>query len=233
MRLNTLTTGERIDIIWPSYRIPTKFTNARFDNYYPRNKDQQEALQKCCDFAKQDLEAILEGNGLFLHGPVGTGKTHLAVSSVHEIAAQNADKFGYKVNDSESMFYEESKLMYQYPGRLVGFINVTDLLTTLQESYSGEERAKIKAVNMLHRAKVDDIVILDDLGAMKPSAWVETQLYNLIDIRYRMQRPMIFTSNCKIKEIEEQVGPRIVSRILEVTEGIHVIGPDYRKKKLA
>ena len=68
---------------------------------------------------------------------------------------------------------------------------------------------------------------------MKPTEWVETQLYNLVDIRYRMERPMIFTSNCTMDQLEKQVGKRVVSRIFEVTDGIYVQGPDYRKRKLA
>lgn len=232
--MNIPITGERKDIVWNSYGIPKKFINARFDNFYPQNNEQKKAINKCKTYSEQDIKSIISGKGLFLHCPItGTGKTHLAVSTVYAIIASNNDKFGYKCKVSEFMMLEELEASRQYSGLYVGFVNVTDLLTTLQESYSGDERFKQRAVNMLHRAKIDDLLILDDLGAMKPTEWVETQLYNLIDIRYRMERPMIFTSNCTMDDLEKQVGKRVVSRIFEVTDGIYVPGPDYRKRKLA
>ena len=140
--MNTLIIGDRIDIVWSSYGIPIKFANARLDNYYPRQKEQQEALRKCIKFARQDLSVIQNGKGLFLHGPVGTGKTHMAIATAYEIVANNVDEFGYKSKDATWMTYEESQLVRQYCGILAGFVNVTDLLTMLQESYPGDERAQ-------------------------------------------------------------------------------------------
>lgn len=224
--MNTLTTG-KLETIWASYKIPVKFVNCRFNNYHPRQKEQHEALKRCREYI--EAESVADSKGLFLHGPVGTGKTHLAVATAYAVVEKHLPHFGYKSGSSEYLLPDE---INQYRGSVVGFINVTDLLTTLQESYSGNERAQAKAEDMLHRAKMDYLLILDDLGAMKPSEWVETQLYNIIDIRYRMQRPMLITSNCKIKEIEQQVGKRIVSRLFEVTDGIYVPGDDYRKRKL-
>lgn len=232
--MNILTTGEeRVNLVWNSYGIPKKFINARFDNYNPQNTEQQKAMQKCMAFTKRDISQITKGDGMFFHGPVGTGKTHLAVATMYKIIANNIELFGYKCRNSDLMLLDEAELAQAFTGMHIGFINVTDLLTTLQDSYSGNERAKIKASNMLHQTKTDDFIILDDIGAMKPTEWVETQLYNLVDIRYRMERPMIFTSNCAMSDLEKQLGKRVVSRIFEVTDGIHITGPDYRKRKLA
>jgi len=233
--MDTQTSGDRLITVWASYGIPKKFINARFDNYYPRNNEQKASVDKCREYAEQDINDIIGGKGLFLHCPVtGTGKTHLAVATVYAIIAANVGGFGYKNKPSEFTSYEESQLINLYNGRYTaGFVNVTDLLTTLQESYSGDERAQQKAVYMLHRAKVDDLLIMDDIGAMKPTEWVESQLYNLVDLRYRMERPMIFTSNCTMDDLEKKVGKRVVSRIFEVTDGVYVPGPDFRKRKLA
>jgi DNA replication protein DnaC len=213
--------------------MPAKFKNARLDNYHPHHAKQQNALDKSIAFAKQDISLIVEGKTLFLYGPVGTGKTHLAVGTAYEIAAVNADKFGFKCRNTDFLTLEELEISRQFPGMTIGFVNVTDLLLTLLESFSGDKSANEKATQMLHRAKMDDLVILDEIGLMKPTEWVESQLYNLIDVRYRMERPMIFTSNYTPKELEKQVGKRVVSRIIEISDGVHVDGPDYRKRKLA
>lgn len=47
-----------------------------------------------------------------------------------------------------------------------------------------------------------------------------------------MERPILITSNCTIKDIEIQLGERIVSRLFELTQGISVPGADFRKRKL-
>jgi DNA replication protein DnaC len=83
---------------------------------------------------------------------------------------------------------------------------------------------------LLRRARSDDLVILDDIGAEKPSDWVAEQLYALIDVRYRMLRSTVFTTNCTMKQLESQIGIRSVSRIMEMCEGIKVEGEDWRKR---
>jgi len=104
-------------------------------------------------------------------------------------------------------------------------ISVVDLLNTMRESISNEQ-LKATAKRMPHRARSDAIVILDDIGAEKPSEFVEEQLYAIIDLRYRMQRSTLFTSNCTLKQLEGQIGSRSVSRIMEMCEGVKVGGED-------
>jgi DNA replication protein DnaC len=107
-------------------------------------------------------------------------------------------------------------------------VSVVDLLGILRESFSADS-LKAPARRLLHRARADALVILDDLGAEKPSDWVEEQLYALIDLRYRMERSTIFTTNCTLKQLENQIGSRLVSRIFEMCEGVKVEGRDWRK----
>ncbi|HWP96141.1 MAG TPA: hypothetical protein VN426_04765 [Syntrophomonadaceae bacterium] len=75
----------------------------------------------------------------------------------------------------------------------------------LRESFSAEQ-LRAPARRLLNRARNDDMVVFDDIGAEKPSDWVEEQLYALIDVRYRMLRSTIFTTNCTMKQLEAQIG---------------------------
>ncbi|MDX1531355.1 MAG: AFG1/ZapE family ATPase [Rhodothermales bacterium] len=76
----------------PDFAPPARFDGATFESYEPQNASQQEALQDARTFAERvrrrytgpfwrrwfpddDLR-----HGLYLVGPVGTGKTHLLVS---------------------------------------------------------------------------------------------------------------------------------------------------------
>lgn len=84
-----------------------------------------------------------------------------------------------------------------YDGYYCSMVSVMDLLGTLRESL-GEDHLKVAARRMLHQARSDTIVILDDIGAERPSNWVKEQLYALIDLRYRRKRSTFITTNCTL-----------------------------------
>ena len=213
----------RLQAVWSSLRIPPRLAGASFETYKPTCPEQERALDKCRAFAANGLGNIDQGRGLFLKGPVGTGKSYLSVSTLRAIVENNIDWFGRPA--SENCFVGEPV----YNGFYCSMVSVVDLLGTLRESF-GVEQLRAPARRLLNRARNDAIVILDDIGAEKSSEWVEEQLYALIDIRYRMQRSTIFTTNCSMKQLESQIGNRSVSRIMEMCEGVRVGGEDWRKR---
>ncbi|MDD4324257.1 MAG: ATP-binding protein [Eubacteriales bacterium] len=135
----------------------------------------------------------------------------------------NIERFGRPV--SESGFVDEAV----YDGYYCLMVSVVDLLGLLRESYSAD-RLRAPARRFLHRCRTDALLILDDIGAEKPSDWVAEQIYAPIDIRYRMKRSTLFTTNCSMKQLENQIGRRSVSRIIEMCEGVKVGGEDWRKR---
>jgi len=52
----------------------------------------------------------------------------------------------------------------------------------------------------------------------------------LVNERYEEKRSMLITSNFNGVELEEQIGPRIVSRLTEMTEPLPLLGEDNRKE---
>ncbi len=212
----------RFQAVWSSCGIPPRLINASFANYEPVCPEKERALIKCQAFAEKGLDIIRQGLGIFLQGPVGTGKSHLGVSVLRALLENNTDRFGRPV--SENRFVGDPV----FEGYYCSMISVVDLLNTLRESFAADQ-LKAAARHLLHRARCDTIVILDDIGAEKPSDWVEEQLYALIDLRYRLQRSTFFTTNCTLKQLESQIGYRVVSRIMEMCEGVRVGGVDWRR----
>lgn len=210
--------------MWSSCTIPPRLAHAALSNYHPDCPEKEAALQKCQKFAEQGLENIQKGRGLFLQGPVGTGKSHLSVAVLREIIENNLDRFG--TAPSRLDLYDE----YAFDGYQCCMVSVVELLETLRESV-GNAKKKEAVRKKLHRIKRDDFVILDDIGAERPSEFVEEQLFAIIDLRYRTRRSTFFTSNCTLKELERQLGERSVSRIFEMCEGVRVSGSDWRKKR--
>lgn len=216
----------RFQAVWAACGIPPRLAHAALDNYYPDGPEKEAALRKCRDFAARGLEHMGAGRGLFLQGPVGTGKSHLAVAVLREIITGHPERFGTPPSRLE--LYDE----YAFEGYRCSVATAVELLEGLRESV-GNAKAREASRCRLHRLKSDDLVILDDIGADRPSEYAEEQLFALIDLRYRTRRSTIFTSNCTLRELEGRIGPRSVSRIFAMCEGVRLDGGDWRKKRPA
>jgi DNA replication protein DnaC len=75
-----------------------------------------------------------------------------------------------------------------------------------------------------------DWLFLDDLGAEKATSWAITTLFLIIDRRIREMLPTVVTTNLTPEQIEEQLGPRVASR-LSGMYCAYIDLPDYRKQK--
>lgn len=72
------------------------------------------------------------------------------------------------------------------------------------------------------------VVVWDDLGAERPTDWTLDRLFLLVDARYEANRPLLATTNWSLKQLEERVGARIVSRLLEMNPVWALSGSDER-----
>ena len=82
-------------------------------------------------------------------------------------------------------------------------------------------------------AKSAKLLILDDLGAEKASEWVKEQLYMLVNYRYEHMLPIVVTTNCSGAELEQELGRRTLSRLVEMTKPVNIRASDYRMKLAA
>lgn len=82
------------------------------------------------------------------------------------------------------------------------------------------------------------LLILDDVGAESPTRWAVERLYEIINFRLSQERPVIFTSNFGLADLEARLivgdqlnGLRIVDRIREHCEPwvIEVGGRNLRR----
>ncbi len=117
-----------------------------------------------------------------------------------------------------------------------------------------EKRMRVRMVNLsqvvsdLSRHNFDDqgkrilegiryapLLIIDDFGMERDTAYSKEKVYTIVNERYLSQRPTIITTNLPISLFENEDvdvnDRRIYSRILEMTLPVRVQGEDYRKTK--
>lgn len=123
-------------------------------------------------------------NWLFISGAPGSGKTYLSVLLAKVGILQE---------------------------RSVFFANVTWLMEALRPK--NDDEGGDKPGTVLEKCKRADILILDDIGHEKSSAWVRERLYLIVNERWNAGKVTIFTSNYPVEKLAESVSPAVFSRV--------------------
>jgi DNA replication protein DnaC len=156
-------------------RIPVRYEHCDFDNY---ETDVYEGAQEATSHNRSLTQAkvVVEGfardypltmdAGLLLIGPCGVGKTHLAVAVAKQLIARGHDA-----------------LFYDY----------RELLKEIQGSYNAANNATEAGV--LEPVLNVEVLLLDDLGASKPSAWALETIGHILTTRYNEKRVTLLTTN--------------------------------------
>ena len=166
--------------------------------------------------AKREAQIVLddfvtiEGRGLLLVGPVGVGKTHLAVAVLRELMDR----------------YQIGGLFYQFGA----------LLRRIQDSYN--PISQTSEMTVLQPVFEAEVLVLDELGASKPTDWVRDTMMQIINTRYNDKRMTLFTTNYSDKRndkdtsetLEDRIGVPLRSRLYEMCRAVEIVGDDYRKR---
>lgn len=113
-------------------------------------------------------------------------------------------------------------------GHRVLMTNFATMVNVLQSSFDGRQ----EYIDSLNRYA---LLILDDLGAERRSEYMQEQVFNIIDARYRSGLPMIVTTNLTNEEMKKPAdigNSRIYDRILERCHPIEVNGQSIRRQTL-
>lgn len=164
--------------------IPERQRRCSFESFYTSNSTASAEVRQSLLAAKRASEHYVDhfidpesgrfrSTGLLYTGPPGTGKTHLAVSVLKALIER-----------------------YRVRGRFVNFSHLVYELQSTFDPSTAETRRQI--LDPITRAEV---LVLDELGATKPTDWVQDQLYLIINERYVRDLPTLMTTNYRLAPV--------------------------------
>ena len=196
-------------------------------HFPPRYKDcglanyETEGAQRGVAAAKIAAEQFvvnypLDKTGLLLIGPSGAGKTHLAAAILKQLIITK--------------------------GIACLFCDYRELLKEIQNSYNPS--VQVTELDLLRPVFQAEVLVLDDLGAVKPTEWVWDMVSVILNTRYNENLTTIITSNfmdgpaagvsgpraaAREETLGDRIGERMRSRLFEMCRVVNVNAPDYRQ----
>jgi DNA replication protein DnaC len=200
--------------------VPRRYEHCTLESYetgFPSShRTQGAALMRARKFVESyPLET--NGTGLLLTGTIGVGKTHVAIGILQALVVERG----------------ATGLFYDY----------RDLLKQVQNSYNPQSRET--EMDILRPVFDAEVLVLDELGAAKPTDWVWDTVAHILNTRYNDRRTTIITTNYtnlptlitlgsdgRLREetLGDRIGERMRSRLQEMCVVVEMQGEDFRQK---
>jgi DNA replication protein DnaC len=218
----------RAQTLLASARIPKRYEHCELSNF--EFEGPQISVAPARMAACRFVEDYpLDKTGLLLVGTVGTGKTHLAVGILKALVLERS----------------ASCIFYDY----------RELLKEIQNSYNAS--VQTTELGLLRPVFDAEVLVLDELGAVKPTEWVWDTVSLILNTRYNDNRTTIITTNfedepsagaeakaqgkpsaslsparaaAREETLGDRIGERMRSRLHEMCRIIKLEGSDFRQK---
>jgi DNA replication protein DnaC len=179
-----------------SMRVPPVYRSCSLETFEATTQEQKHALHVAQEWLTSEVL------GLFLCGPCGTGKTHLAIGALLAMRAKRWS--GRFASSSEFLFRCRNSF------RKGSADNIEEIIS----EYCGS-----------------DVLLLDDLGAEKPTEFSRETLGLVVDKVYREMSCLIVTSNFDLNGLAERIDERTADRLVDICRAVKLSGRSFRQKR--
>lgn len=200
--------GDARKTLLEAAHIPRRYEGCSLNNYQPATNNGSQL--RAFNYAyRLAREYPSVDRGLLFMGTCGVGKTHLSVAVLRELI----EKKGVPC-----LFYEFGPLLKE-----------------IQDSYNPVSQTS--ELTVLAPVIEIEVLVLDELGAMKPTEWVRDTMMQVINARYNSKKLTIFTTNYTDTRrtpadeiLEDRIGARLRSRLYEMSKTVIIEGEDFRRR---
>jgi DNA replication protein DnaC len=201
-------------------RVPKRYQHCILDSFTVL-PSYDSSLRAAHSTARRFVEAYpveTDGKGLLITGSIGVGKTHLAVGLLLALVEERG---------AQALFYDYRELLKQ-----------------IQHSYNPQVNST--ELDVLKPVFEAEVLVLDELGAQKPTDWVWDTVALILNTRYNDKRTTIITTNytdlpptgtglstaqkaAREETLGDRIGERMRSRLAEMCVRIEMSGADFRQ----
>lgn len=170
-----------------------RFLSRTFANFQTDTPERARAYRVAKEYADNFTMHKANGDGLYIEGTFGTGKTHLAAAIAIQLMEQ----------EHNVVFKTADDLLH-------------DIKATFDENGCNEQK-------VLERFKNCGLLVIDDIGKEQATDWSTAQLYAIINDRYERLKPLIITTNFNETDLVAVESPKGTGshRIMAILSRLH------------
>jgi DNA replication protein DnaC len=199
--------------------IPRRYEHCSLDSYESNFPGADQSLSAAALMARRFVDRYpldTDGRGLLMTGSIGVGKTHLAVGMLLALILEK--------------------------GVHGLFCDYRELLKEIQNSYNPQ--VATTELEILRPIFDAEVLVIDELGAAKPTDWVWDTVAHILNTRYNDKRTTIITTNyadqppggsgaasrvMRDETLGDRIGERMRSRLAEMCVVVEMNGNDFRR----
>lgn len=198
---------EKVDSLIGQSGIKKRFLQRTFANFRCDTAERKKSYDIAKKYADNFKFHKSRGDGLYIEGTNGTGKTHLAAAIALQL-----------MNEGVPVICKTS----------------SDLLIDVKKAFDNK---KVSEHEILEVYQNVDLLIIDDFGKEQCSDWSISTLYTILNGRYEDMMPTIITTNYNIDQLAYALTPKgydntkifaIISRLKETSVVMTMAWKDYR-----
>ena len=201
--------------------IPRRYEHCSLENYKSQGPGIDPSQNKAANTARKFVDNYpfgTDGQGLLFTGSIGVGKTHLSVGILQAVILEKG-----------------------FHGL---FCDYRELLKEIQNSYNPQ--VATTELEILRPVFDAEILVIDELGAAKPTDWVWDTVAHILNTRYNDKRTTIITTNyadqppggmggsnraMREETLGDRIGERMRSRLAEMCVVVEMSGSDFRRNE--